>query len=50
MQDHRNGVRSLPVRIALRTGARPLLLVMVVVTAATLGALVYAGFTVGLHV
>jgi 4-hydroxybenzoate polyprenyltransferase len=50
VEDHRNGVRSLPVRIALRTGARPLLLVMVVVTAATLGALVYAGFTVGLHV
>ena len=50
VDDHRNGVRSLPVRIALRTGARPLLVVMVVVTAATLGGLVYAGLTVGLHV
>lgn len=50
VEDHRNGVRSLPVRIALKTGARVLLLVMVLVTAATLGGLVYAGLTVGLHV
>lgn len=50
VEDHRNGVRSLPVRIALKTGARALLLTAVVVTAATLGGLVYAGLTVGLHV
>ena len=50
VEDHRNGVRSLPVRVALKTGARPLLLTMVALTAATLGGLVYAGLSVGLHV
>ncbi len=50
VEDHRNGVRSLPVVVALKTGARPLLLVMVVLTALTLGGLVYAGLSVGLHV
>ena len=48
VEDNRNGVRSLPLVIALRTGASPLLWVMVVVTALTLGAIAYAGTSVGL--
>ena len=50
VEDNRNGVRSLPLVVALRTGAQPLLYVMLVVTALTLGGLVAAGITVGLHV
>jgi 4-hydroxybenzoate polyprenyltransferase len=49
VEDNRNGVRSLPLVVALRTGAQPLLWIMVVVTALTLGGIVYAGLTVGLQ-
>jgi 4-hydroxybenzoate polyprenyltransferase len=50
VEDNRNGVRSLPLVIALRTGAQPLLWGMVVLTAAVVGGLVAAGLTVGLRV
>jgi 4-hydroxybenzoate polyprenyltransferase len=49
VEDHRNGVRSLPLRIALRTGAQPLLWITAVLTAATIGGIVWAGMTVGLQ-
>ncbi len=50
VEDNRNGIRSLPLLIALRTGAPVLLWVTVLVTVATVGGLVAAGLTVGLHV
>lgn len=49
VEDNRNGIRSLPVVIALRTGAQPLLWGMLVITALTIGGLVVAGMKVGLH-
>ncbi len=49
VQDNADGVLHLPLRIALRTGARPLLWVSIVVAAVLVGALVVAGTTVGLR-
>jgi 4-hydroxybenzoate polyprenyltransferase len=49
VEDNRNGLRSLPLVIALRTGAQPLLWIMLVVTALVVVALGVAGLTVGLH-
>jgi 4-hydroxybenzoate polyprenyltransferase len=46
--DNHNGVRSLPVRVALRIGAPKLLLATVVYLVLVVGALVVAGLTVGL--
>ena len=46
--DHADGWRSLPLRIALKTGATKLLIVASVYTAAVLGGLLVAGSTVGL--
>ena len=46
--DNRNKVRSLPLVIALRTGAARLLAISTVATVAVLGGLVVAGLTVGL--
>ena len=46
--DNRNQVRSLPMVIALRTGAARLLVIASVVTVLTLGGLIVAGLTVGL--
>lgn len=48
VQDNRNGVRSLPLVVALRLGATRLLLLSGLATALVLGGLVVAGFTVGL--
>jgi 4-hydroxybenzoate polyprenyltransferase len=50
VEDNRNGIRSLPLIIALKVGAQPLLWITLLVTALTLGGLVAAGLTVGLHV
>ena len=50
VEDNRNGIRSLPLVIALKTGAQPLFWIMLVVTALTIGGLVVAGTTVGLQV
>lgn len=47
--DHEAGRRHLPLRIALRVGAPRLLWISGVLTAATLGALLYAGSQVGLR-
>lgn len=47
--DNRNGVRSLPVRLALKTGAAKLLLITAVFNALVLGGLVVAGLTIGLE-
>jgi hypothetical protein len=47
--DHEAGRRHLPLRIALRTGAPRLLWISGALTAATLGALLYAGAEVGLR-
>lgn len=47
--DNENGVRSIPVRIALRTGAAKLLYASSLFTALTLAGLVVAGLTVGLR-
>lgn len=47
--DHEAGRRHLPLRLALRTGAPRLLWTAGVLTAATLGALLYAGSQVGLR-
>ena len=47
--DNHNGVRSLPLRIALRIGAPRLLLVTSLYTGLVLAGLVVAGLTVGLH-
>ena len=49
VEDNRNGVRSLPLVVALKVGAQPLLWVTLALTAATLGGMVYAGLTVGLQ-
>ena len=46
--DNRNKVRSLPLVVALRIGAKRLLLVSTVLTAVVLGCLVVAGLTTGL--
>ena len=46
--DHADGYRSLPLRIALKTGATKLLILASVYTAAVLGGLLVAGSTVGL--
>jgi 4-hydroxybenzoate polyprenyltransferase len=46
--DNRNQVRSLPMVVALRTGAKRLLVLSVAVTALTLVGLLVAGLTVGL--
>jgi 4-hydroxybenzoate polyprenyltransferase len=50
VEDNRNGVRSLPLVLALKVGAQPLLWIMLVLTAATIGGLVAAGLAVGLRV
>jgi 4-hydroxybenzoate polyprenyltransferase len=50
VEDNRNGIRSLPLVIALKVGAQPLLWIMLVLTAATIGGLVAAGLTLGLEV
>lgn len=50
VEDNRNGVRSLPLVVALKVGAQPLLWITLVLTAATIGGLVAAGLTVGLRV
>ena len=50
VDDNRNGVRSLPLVVALRTGAQPLLWVTLVLTAAVVGAMVAAGLSTGLRV
>lgn len=47
--DNHNGVRSLPLLVALRIGAPKLLLVTVVYLALVVGGLVVAGFTQGLQ-
>ena len=47
--DNHNGVRSLPLRVALRIGAPRLLLVTTIYVALVIGGLVVAGLTVGLH-
>jgi 4-hydroxybenzoate polyprenyltransferase len=47
--DNHNGVRSLPLRVALRIGAPRLLLVTSLYMALVLAGLVVAGLTVGLH-
>jgi 4-hydroxybenzoate polyprenyltransferase len=47
--DHHNGVRSLPMVVALRIGAPRLLLVTSIYVALVVGGLVVAGLTVGLH-
>lgn len=49
VEDNRNGIRSLPLVVALKTGAQPLLWVTLVLTAAVVGGLVAAGLSVGLH-
>jgi len=46
--DHQNGVRSLPLRLALRTGALKLLWFSGTATALVVAGLVVAGLTVGL--
>lgn len=46
--DHADGWRSLPLRIALKTGATKLLIVASVYTAAVLGGFIVVGSTVGL--
>jgi 4-hydroxybenzoate polyprenyltransferase len=46
--DNRNKLRSLPLVVALRTGAARLLVITSVVTAATVAGLAVAGLTVGL--
>jgi 4-hydroxybenzoate polyprenyltransferase len=46
--DNRNNLRSLPLVLALRTGASRLLVISSVLTLLTLGGLVVAGLTVGL--
>jgi 4-hydroxybenzoate polyprenyltransferase len=50
VEDNRNGIRSLPLVVALRTGAQPLLWVTVAVTLAVVGGIVVAGMSVGLTV
>jgi 4-hydroxybenzoate polyprenyltransferase len=47
--DNHNGVRSLPLRVALKIGAPKLLLVTGVYLALVVGGLVAAGFTQGLE-
>ena len=47
--DNHNGVRSLPLRVALKIGAPKLLLVTIVYLALVVGGLVLAGFTQGLQ-
>lgn len=47
--DHAAGLRNLPLRVALRTGAPRLLLLTVVATLLATGGLVAAGLTVGLR-
>ena len=47
--DNHNGVRNLPLRVALKIGAPRLLLVTVVFLVAVVGGLVAAGLTVGLE-
>jgi 4-hydroxybenzoate polyprenyltransferase len=47
--DNHNGVRSLPLRVALRTGAPRLLLLTAVYLVLVVGGLVAAGLTVGLQ-
>ncbi len=46
--DHQNGVRSLPLRLALRVGAPRLLMLAGTATALVLAGMVVAGLTVGL--
>jgi hypothetical protein len=47
--DHEDGVRHLPLRLALRTGAPRLLVVAGVVTGLVIAALVVVGATLGLR-
>lgn len=49
VQDHAAGVRNLPLRIALRTGAPVLLWITLVATVIALAALAVAGLSVGLR-
>jgi 4-hydroxybenzoate polyprenyltransferase len=49
VEDNRNGIRSLPLVVALKVGAQPLLWIMVILTALTVGAVVMAGMSVGLQ-
>ncbi len=46
--DNASGVRHLPLRIALRTGAPKLFVLTIVATVAVLAVLVYSAFTVGI--
>lgn len=49
VQDHAAGLKTLPLRVALRTGAPRLLVITGVVSALTLVGLLVAGLTVGLR-
>lgn len=49
VQDHAAGIRSLPLRIALRTGAPRLLVVTTIVTGLALVGLLVAGLTAGIR-
>jgi 4-hydroxybenzoate polyprenyltransferase len=49
VDDNKSGARTLPLQIALRTGAPRLLFVTIVLTAAAVAGLVVAGLTVGLR-
>lgn len=49
VQDHAAGLRTLPLRIALKTGAPRLLVITVVASVLTLAGLLVAGLTVGIR-